>query len=193
MAVWRRTHPRLRFMMRMNMSPAQLASRNIVPLVADCLAANELPGRVICFEITEHAVMQDVEQSVQRLHELKSLGVSLAIDDFGTGFSSMAQLKRLPVDILKIDQSFVAGLGADGGDHAIIEATVRLAKSFGLDVVAEGIETPEQLDALVRLGAVRGQGYYLWRPNPPEALEELIAAGRKDLDGDRCVDSLPVR
>src|ERR1700677_3569663 len=107
--------------MRVNMSPAQLVSKNIVGLVATCLEDNQLPGRLLCLEITEHAVMQDVKQAVQALHELKSLGVTLAIDDFGTGFSSMSQLKHLPVDCLKVDQTFVAGLGISSGDRAIVE------------------------------------------------------------------------
>jgi EAL domain-containing protein (putative c-di-GMP-specific phosphodiesterase class I) len=182
-AEWRKAHPWLDFTVRINMSPAQLTSRNIVGLVDENLRANELPGRFVCFEITEHAVMADVEHSVARLHELKALGVTLAIDDFGTGFSSMAQLKRLPVDILKIDQTFVAGLGVDAGDHAIVDATLRLARSFGLEVVAEGIELPEQADILSGLGCTRGQGFLLARPAAPEALEPVLRAGQIDIGG----------
>ena len=148
MATWRAQYPQLAFTMRVNMSPAQLASRNIVRLVADCLNDNHLPGPALCLEITEHAVMQDVTQAVQALHDLKSLGVSVAIDDFGTGHSSMSQLKRLPVDCLKIDQSFVAGLGIHKGDRAIVDATAGLARSFGLDVVAEGVETVDVVHEL---------------------------------------------
>jgi diguanylate cyclase len=162
------------------MSPAQLATRNIVGLVADCLNDNHLPGRALCLEITEHAVMQDVKQAVQALHELKSLGVSLAIDDFGTGFSSMSQLKRLPVDCLKVDQTFVSGLGIDEGDRAIVDATVRLAHSFGLDVVAEGVETVEVVHELLNLGCHRAQGYLLSRPKPASELEPLLLLGGLD-------------
>ncbi|MCU1380253.1 MAG: hypothetical protein JWN29_3236 [Acidimicrobiales bacterium] len=182
MAEWRERHPQRRFTMRVNMSPAQLATRNIVQLVAECLTGNGLPGRLLCFEITEHAVMQDVERSVQTLHELKSLGVSLAIDDFGTGYSSLAQLKHLPVDTLKIDRSFVAGVGVDGGDRAIVDATIRLAKSFGLDVVAEGIETQDVVQQLLVLGCYRAQGYLLCRPVPPAELEALLVRGGLDPD-----------
>ena len=180
LARWRARHPGLRLTMRVNMSPAQLATRNIVGLVAGCLAANALPGRVLCLEITEHAVMRDVEQAVGILHELKALGVHLAMDDFGTGFSSMSQLKRLPVDTLKIDQTFVAGLGADGGDRAIVDATVRLATSFGLDVVAEGVETVELVHELLALGCHRAQGFLLGRPRPPAELALLLACGGMD-------------
>jgi EAL domain-containing protein (putative c-di-GMP-specific phosphodiesterase class I) len=180
MAVWRASHPDLRITMRVNMSPAQLATRNIVGLVADCLERNGLPGTVLCLEITEHAVMQDVQQAVRTLHELKALGVHLAMDDFGTGFSSMSQLKSLPVDTLKIDQTFVSGLGSDSGDRAIVDATVRLATSFGLDVVAEGVETVELVHELLELGCYRAQGFLLSRPKPPAELALLLAGGGID-------------
>jgi diguanylate cyclase (GGDEF)-like protein len=180
MATWRAHYPQLHFTMRVNMSPAQLATSNIVRLVADCLNDNHLPGRLLCLEITEHAVMQDVKQAIQALHDLKSLGVSLAIDDFGTGFSSMSQLKRLPVDCLKVDQTFVAGLGIDGGDRAIVEATVRLAQSFGLEVVAEGVETVEVVHELLNLGCHRAQGFLLCRPKPPAELVAILERGGVD-------------
>jgi diguanylate cyclase (GGDEF)-like protein len=180
MAWWRAQHPELRFTMRINMSPAQLATRNIVQLVDDCLKRNELPGRAICFEITEHAVMRDLDQALQVLHDLKSLGVSLAIDDFGTGYSSMSQLKRLPVDVLKVDQTFVAGLGIDRGDRAIVDATVRLAEAFGLEVVAEGVETTELVEELLRLGCFRAQGFLLSRPKPAADLTSVLMRGGID-------------
>ena len=180
MAAWRQRYPQFRFTMRVNISPAQLATRNIIRLIADCLHDNDLPGRFLCLEITEHAVMQDVKHAVRALHQLKSLGVSLAIDDFGTGFSSMSQLKQLPVDCLKIDKSFVAGLGTDGGDRAIVDATVRLAESFGLDVVAEGVETVEMVHELLSIGCHRAQGFLLCRPKPASELEAILASGGVD-------------
>jgi diguanylate cyclase (GGDEF)-like protein len=177
MAVWRHQYPQLRFVMRVNMSPAQLATRNIVRLVEDCLKNNNLPARVLCIEITEHAVMQDIEQALAVLHALKALGVSLAIDDFGTGYSSMSQLKRLPVDALKVDQTFVSGLGVDGGDRAIVDATVRLAQSFGLEVIAEGVETPRLVDELLNLGCHRAQGFLLCRPKAAADLDAVLRDG----------------
>ena len=181
MAEWRTQLPQHRFVIRVNMSPVQLATRNIVDLIAECLRKNRLPGQVLCLEITEHAVMQDVKQATEALHALKCLGITLAIDDFGTGFSSMTQLKRLPVDALKIDRSFVDGLAVDGGDRAIVDATVRLAKSFGLDVIAEGIETHEVLEQLVRLGCHRGQGYLLSKPRSASDLRPLLFRGGVEL------------
>ena len=177
MALWRERHPMLRLVMRVNISPAQLATRNIVDLVKECLDENHLPGRLLCLEITEHAVVADVDRTVQVLHDLKALGVTLAIDDFGTGYSSMTQLKRLPVDVLKIDQTFVSGLGIDEGDRAIVDVTVRLAKSFGLEVVAEGVETVELVHELRELGCHRAQGYLLCRPKPPADLELILVKG----------------
>jgi diguanylate cyclase (GGDEF)-like protein len=173
MAVWREQFPLLRITMRVNVSPAQLATRTIVQLVQESLVRNHLPGRSLCLEITEHAVVQDVKQTVDVLYELKALGITLAIDDFGTGYSSMAQLKHLPVDTLKIDQTFVAGLGVD-------DATVRLAKSFGLEVVAEGVETVELVHELLKLGCHRAQGFLLCRPKPAAELERVLEHGGLD-------------
>jgi EAL domain-containing protein (putative c-di-GMP-specific phosphodiesterase class I) len=102
------------------------------------------------------------------VQELKALGVKLAIDDFGTGFSSLARLKKLPVDVLKIDQSFVDGLGKEGDDEAIVEAVIKLGHLLGLTIVAEGVENTLQLTALQRQGAEQGQGFLWSRPLPPE-------------------------
>jgi EAL domain-containing protein (putative c-di-GMP-specific phosphodiesterase class I) len=179
-AAWRQQYPQLRLTMRVNMSPAQFAAGSVVPLVENCLAENQLPGSLLCLEITEHAVMQDVDQAVQVLRDLKSIGVSFAIDDFGTGHSSMSQLKRLPVDALKVDQTFVAGLGIDGRDHAIVEATIRLAQSFGLDVVGEGVETVDMVHELLSLGCFRAQGYLLCRPKAADDLEPILRRGGVD-------------
>ena len=167
--------------MRVNVSPAQLATHNIVGLVEQCLADNQIAGRFFCLEITEHAVVADVEQTVEVLQKLKALGVSLAIDDFGTGYSSMSQLKRLPVDALKIDQTFVAGLGIDAGDQVIVDATVRLAASFGLDVIGEGVETTQMAHELLRLGCYRAQGFLLCRPKGAFDLTPVLQDGGLDL------------
>jgi EAL domain-containing protein (putative c-di-GMP-specific phosphodiesterase class I) len=103
------------------------------------------------------------------------LGVDLAIDDFGTGQSSMAQLKRLPVSTLKIDQSFVAGLGVDSNDRAIVDSIIRLAHAFGLEIVAEGVETQGQARQLLKLGCFRAQGYLFARPLDAQRAESILA------------------
>ena len=122
----------------------------------------------IVLEITESLLMDDVEFSHQTLARLKRLRVQLAVDDFGTGYSSLSYLRSFPVDLLKVDRSFVAGLGAEGGDEAIVAAIIRLAHTLGLEAVAEGVETPAQLARLRALGCNLAQGFYLARPMPAD-------------------------
>jgi EAL domain-containing protein (putative c-di-GMP-specific phosphodiesterase class I) len=120
----------------------------------------------ISFEITETSAMDDVGATVAAMEELKALGVGLVIDDFGTGYSSLTYLKRFPVDGLKVDRSFVAGLGTDDDDSAIVTAVIDLAHSLGMVAVAEGVENAEQLERLRELGCDTAQGYHLGRPQP---------------------------
>ena len=181
MAAWRRAYPGLDLVVRVNMSPAQLAVAGLVRTVADCLRHSALPPELLCLEITEQAVIGDVDQAVRVLHDIRSMGVKLAIDDFGTGFSSMIQLKNLPVDVLKVDRVFVDGIAKDPTDQAIVETIVRLARAFKLDVVGEGVEKAADLQTLVRLGCLRAQGYLLARPLAPADLEPLLIRGGIDL------------
>jgi EAL domain-containing protein (putative c-di-GMP-specific phosphodiesterase class I) len=118
---------------------------------------------MMTLEVTESALMDDAEAALRVLNKLKSVGVNIAIDDFGTGYSSLLYLKRFPVDLLKVDRSFVSGLGVNADDTAIVRSVIDLAHAFGIECVAEGIETPEQLRALEALGCRFGQGY-LWSP-----------------------------
>ena len=119
--------------------------------------------------------MEDPDAARATLQKLRDLGISLAIDDFGTGYSSLGYLKRFPVSVLKIDQSFVRGLGQDEQDSAIVRGVIALAQSLNLSVTAEGIETFEQLAQLRELGCDHGQGYLLSRPLPSDALGNLLA------------------
>jgi EAL domain-containing protein (putative c-di-GMP-specific phosphodiesterase class I) len=133
-----------------------------------------LDPALLKLEITESAVMADAETAIATLRRLKALGVGLAIDDFGTGYSSLNYLRHFPVDALKIDRAFVAGLGRDDGDAAIVAAVIGLAHTLGLRVVAEGIETTEQVGLLRAMGCEEGQGYRFGRPQPTAVTEALL-------------------
>ncbi|HTX63667.1 MAG TPA: GGDEF domain-containing protein [Acidimicrobiales bacterium] len=190
LASWRHLYGEPGIVMRVNMSPAQLGVAGIVRSVADCLRRSAVPAEKLCLEITEQAVIADVDQAVRVLEDIRSMGVKLAIDDFGTGFSSMSQLKTLPVDVLKIDRVFVDRLATDPTDQAIVETIVRLARAFKLDVVGEGIETMEDLSTLVRLGCKRGQGFLLAHPLTPEELSPILVQGGIDLRALKSLKSL---
>ena len=154
-----------------NVSARQLMSSQLVDLVADALAEAGVSAGALWLEITETALMADVKAASVALRELRSLGLHLAVDDFGTGYSSLTYLKRFPVEAIKIDRTFVNGLGIDPEDSTIVEAVVNLGHSLGLSVVAEGVETPLQLTRLRELGCDRGQGYLFGRPRPAELVE----------------------
>jgi EAL domain-containing protein (putative c-di-GMP-specific phosphodiesterase class I) len=152
-------------------SVRQLMSTSLAELVADALAEGGVPAGALWLEITESALMADVKAATVALRELRNLGLHLAVDDFGTGYSSLTYLKRFPVEAIKIDRSFVNGLGIDTEDSTIVEAVIKLGHSLNLDVVAEGVETPLQLSRLREVGCDRGQGYLFGRPRPAEILE----------------------
>ncbi len=129
----------------------------------------------MCLELTENTLMQDTASTVEALHALRSQGVHLSIDDFGTGYSSLSYLKRFPVESLKIDRSFIDGLGRESEDTSIVEAIIRLAHALELSAVAEGLETPTQLETLRTLGCDYAQGYLLGYPLPAEVIGDLPA------------------
>jgi diguanylate cyclase (GGDEF)-like protein/PAS domain S-box-containing protein len=164
---WRRDRPGRPLKLRVNLSGRQFAHADLLEQVVRALTAADLEPSNLCLEITETALMDDPARGLVVLDDLRGLGIELAIDDFGTGYSSLAYLKRLPVDVLKIDRSFVDGLGDDPDDTAIATAIISLARSLGMRVVAEGVETRRQLDELRRLGCDRAQGYLFARPAPP--------------------------
>lgn len=158
---------------RVNLSARQLRGA-VVSEVEQALHDAGLPPDRLCLELTETAIMDDVQESARILTRFRALGVQIAIDDFGTGFSSLAYLKRLPVDILKIDRTFVDGVGVDPDDTAIVRSVIGLARTLRLDVVAEGIEDAAQVDELVRLGCGRGQGFHLARPAPADEVTRRL-------------------
>ncbi|MDG2028495.1 MAG: EAL domain-containing protein [Acidimicrobiales bacterium] len=159
---------------RVNLSARQLRPA-VVAEVEDALRVASLPADRLCLELTETAIMDDVQESARILAQFRELGVQVAIDDFGTCFSSLAYLKRFPVDILKIDGTFVGGVGADPDDTAVVRSVIGLARTLRLEVVAEGIEDASQVGELVRLGCGRGQGFHLARPAPAEDVSMLLS------------------
>ncbi|MCU0262386.1 MAG: EAL domain-containing protein [Candidatus Nanopelagicales bacterium] len=166
---WRRAMPEAGDLwVAVNLSPRQLTDPDLIHKVARALAETGVPPGNLHLELTETAVMNSVDESTATLDALRQLGVHLIIDDFGTGYSSLARLKKLPVTALKVDRSFVDGLGRDSSDLSIVDAIVNLANSLALGVIAEGVETREQLEILQSLGATMGQGY-LWAPPLPAA------------------------
>ncbi|MGB3876746.1 MAG: EAL domain-containing protein [Shinella zoogloeoides] len=157
-----------------NVSARQFQEKDWVERVAAALSESGLEARYLELELTESMIMEDVQQAVETMHRLEQLGVHLAIDDFGTGYSSLASLKRFPVGRLKIDRSFVQDLPDDGDDAAIARAVISLAHSLQLRVIAEGVETREQIDFLREAGCDEIQGFYLSRPVDPRALQALL-------------------
>lgn len=133
-----------------------------------------MPAEMLELEITENAIMRNTNITAEILQSLNKLGVRIAIDDFGTGYSSLAYLKRFPLDVLKVDQSFVRDMTIDAGDAVIVEASISLAQKLGLEVVAEGVETEEQLELLRAQHCDMAQGYLLSRPLISEKLFELL-------------------
>jgi diguanylate cyclase (GGDEF)-like protein len=164
--------------LRINVSPVQLVTDGFVESVADIINEFGLERGSVCLEITESVVVQDIETTRTTLAGLKEAGVQVAIDDFGTGYSVLSLLKSLPVDTLKIDRGFVRELGSNPGDLAIVRAVIALAEAFGLQLVAEGVETEEAALTLLRHGCHRAQGFLLSRPIPGDEMESLLAKGR---------------
>ena len=164
-----------RLTVAVNLSARQFQQKDLVESIATILAAIEFPADRLELEITESAIMQDVDQTITVLEKLKRLGIRLAIDDFGTGYSSLNYLKRFPLHTLKIDQSFVRDLVQDPGDASIVAAVISLAKSLGLQVIAEGVETVEQLDYLRSLRCDEYQGFLFSRPVIASDLALMLA------------------
>jgi EAL domain-containing protein (putative c-di-GMP-specific phosphodiesterase class I) len=157
-----------------NLSSLQLESPALVESVGNALRDSGLPAERLELEITESVMMHDVEKNIGALLELRRSGVYFSVDDFGTGYSSLSYLKRLPIDTVKIDRSFVRGLTEDEDDTAIVSAIIALAHSLGLHVVAEGVETIAQFSALTRAGCDRVQGYLFGRPVPAEPFGAIL-------------------
>jgi predicted signal transduction protein with EAL and GGDEF domain len=172
-ASWRAEYPEASGLtVSVNLSTRQLLESNLVRQVREVLEETGLDPSALVLEITEGSLMQDVGATAVKLHDLKELGVRLAIDDFGTGSSSLAYLQQFPIDLLKIDKSFVDRVTTvESEGPALVRAIIELAQTFHLETVAEGIEESEQLDELRQAGCLSGQGYLFARPLPSEEME----------------------
>jgi diguanylate cyclase (GGDEF)-like protein len=174
LAQWRKEHWGRSLTVSVNLSARQLRQPELIPgLMATLLATGMDPG-ALCLELTETTFMEDAGSHRDTLADIRALGLGLAIDDFGTGYSSLTYLKRFPVTVVKVDQAFVKGLGENVADTAIVKSVIDLAHALGLVVVAEGVETAEQVAHLRALGCDMGQGYFFARPQPAEDLELTI-------------------
>ena len=171
---YQRHHPRTPpLVIAVNVSGSQFGPE-LVDVVRSALAGHGTDPAQLCLEVTESVMMDDPASAVDTLGQLAALGVRLSIDDFGTGYSSLSYLKRFPIHEVKVDQCFVAGLGVDPSDTAIVAATVAMAHALGLSVTAEGVETEDQYQRLRAIGCQEGQGYFLARPQPAERLADMI-------------------
>ena len=178
-AVWRRDLPELSaFTIAVNVSPVQLLDPGFLATVDDALSTSGLPASALVVEITENILIERTEEMLGLLVALKSRGVRLAIDDFGTGYSSLSYLSRFPVDILKIDRSFVSQVNQGTDERELTRTIVRLGQSLSLTLVAEGIEQADQLDSLRVMSCQLGQGFLFSRPVRPEEIEAAVLAGR---------------
>jgi len=174
---WLDERPDSPLVMSVNLSPVQFAQPTLVAEISDILALTGLPADRLELEITESILLDEGDASAAALRALRELGVGLVLDDFGTGYSSLSYLRRLPLNTIKIDRSFIDGLDSDDANLPIVQAVIALAHGLGIEVVAEGIETAGQLARLRELVCDRGQGYYYARPQPPEQLKALLTAG----------------
>jgi EAL domain-containing protein (putative c-di-GMP-specific phosphodiesterase class I) len=157
-----------------NVSAHQFMSAGFARSVVNVLDATSTEPRLLTLDVTETVFVRDRDRALIVLDELKATGVNLALDDFGTGYSSLSYLQTLPIDTIKIDQSFIASLDGTPAGHAILIAIIQLAHAFGMTVVSEGVETSNQHEQLVTLGADRSQGFYFARPMPAASIDRLI-------------------
>jgi len=163
-------------LMSVNLSAREIVASSIAASVSDSLLQSDFEPSNLVLEITESAVMKDVEAAVHNLHELSTLGVRIAIDDFGTGYSSLSHLERLPIEILKIDRSFLSGIGSANDAADLAQAIVHLSRTLGLTAIAEGVESDAQVECLLQMGCTLAQGFHLGVPLDAAATEVLLAS-----------------
>jgi diguanylate cyclase (GGDEF)-like protein len=183
LADWKRAHVPL-LPVSVNLSVRQFEQPGLADSVAEIVRGAGIESRLLYFEITETGAMQTSEQNLGALHALRNLGCRIMVDDFGTGYSSLSYLKHLPIDTLKIDRAFVRDMAVDANDAAIVSAIVGIAKSLGLHLVAEGIESAEQLECLRKLGCEAGQGFFFSPPVSADSCSLMLEKLRVQRSGE---------
>ena len=174
---WNRQFPRSTpLVMCVNLSARQLSRPDLAETVERVLGETGLEGSRLTLDVTETVYVKALAASTTILDRLRGLGVEFSIDDFGTGYSSLSYLKRLPADALKIDKSFVKGLGYDVEDTAVVRMIIELTRTLGREVVAEGVESAEQVALLKEMGCDMAQGFYFSKPLPPEEIPALLSS-----------------
>jgi len=181
LAEWQSRPETSQLHLSLNLSARELTHPDVVSNLLGCVRESGIDPRFLTIEVTESTAMADGDSGFRALREFSSEGIRVAIDDFGTGYSSLEQLRRMPVDIVKIDRSFVSGMADDPTDRALVAAVVGMGRALKLAVVAEGIESPEESEALLELGCHIGQGFLFAKPLPIEAMDDLLASGTSAL------------
>ena len=176
-AGWQASLDRADLGLHVNVSPRQVQDDRLVGDVAAALRTSGLPAATLTLEITENLLLGDVDDARRRLEALKALGIRLAVDDFGTGYSSLSYLQRFPIDVLKIDRSFVERLGREDDAEALVRSILEIARTLHLATVAEGVERADQSEVLAALRCDFGQGYLLEMPRSAEEIGPILAAG----------------
>jgi EAL domain-containing protein (putative c-di-GMP-specific phosphodiesterase class I) len=161
----------------MNLTMKQLQQNDFISFLTDLIAKTGCKEEWIELEVTEDQIMMNPDEAIEILREISRIGVKIAVDDFGTGYSSLSYLKKLPINKLKIDQSFVCDLPNDGEDSAITKAIIALAQSLNLEIIAEGVETGEQKEFLVHNGCENIQGYFYSKPLPADKMKTVLLEG----------------
>jgi EAL domain-containing protein (putative c-di-GMP-specific phosphodiesterase class I) len=168
------------FRIAVNISGKQLSESNFIEKVTNVLERHQVSGQHLEFEITESVALDNLQDTIKKINELKQIGITFSLDDFGTGYSSLSHLKDLPVDKLKIDRSFINDINVDKQDENLVKSIIQLAVNLGIVTVAEGVETKEQVDWLKENGSMLLQGYYFSRPIVPEAfIEQFMTVNSK--------------
>ncbi len=179
LAAWAKQPKTAHLKLAINVSSRQLAQENFVELVKEILIQTGIDAQLLKLEITESMLVNNVDEAIAKMHELKALGVKFSMDDFGTGYSSLSYLQKLPLDQLKIDQSFVRNLSFDNNDSAIVKTIVNLGENLALNIIAEGVETQTECDYLTNLGCFIFQGYFFGRPLPLDEFERSVFAANE--------------